>query len=214
MKRTVKVDPFLYCQPEKLFVEQLKKPVHFEKPEYFNKREADEDEAQLNGAYLLCDFQDELLQTIYDDFENFLSVYEISGNKYPIITKKGNTSKFESYKIITDDKQTIVLANDTEGIRRGLVYIEDEMRRREGAFLQKGETERTPFSYVITFRSDWETTKGKAFVDSLETGIVFEAVFLRLFYGVNAVLVPGNRYFFYVFAFLFVFADKFGFYLP
>ena len=38
-----------------------------------------------------------------------------------------------------------ILAEDTEGIRRALIFIEDEMQRREGAFLPLGITERHPF---------------------------------------------------------------------
>ena len=40
MKRPLCEDPFTYNQPEKLFIEELKKPVHSEKPLYFGKREA------------------------------------------------------------------------------------------------------------------------------------------------------------------------------
>ena len=36
IRKTIEKDPFLYCQPEKLFVEELKKPVHSVKPAYFN----------------------------------------------------------------------------------------------------------------------------------------------------------------------------------
>ena len=142
MKRTIKVDPFLHCQPEKLFVEELKSPVHSEKPDYFNRGCATKDEVDVNGAFLLCEYNDDLLRTIYDDFNNFLIVYQILGDRYPIVTRKGETEKFESYKIITDEKRTLIIANDTEGIRHGLVYVEDEMKRRQGAFLKKGKTER------------------------------------------------------------------------
>ena len=38
IRKTIEKDPFLYCQPEKLFVEELKKPVHEVKPAYFNVR--------------------------------------------------------------------------------------------------------------------------------------------------------------------------------
>lgn len=144
MKRPILEDPFTYNQPEKLFIEELKKPVHTEKPPYFGKREAEEGEVYLKGICLKGEFADENLETAYADFNNFLKVYEISGNDYFIITRKGETSVFEEYKIITDEEKTLLIAGDTEGIRRGLVYIEDEMRRREGAFLPFGETTRTP----------------------------------------------------------------------
>ena len=145
MKRQIKTDPFLTLQPQKLFVEELKSPVHAEKPSYFHTRTVENGEVDAYGMYLVEEYQDELLETIYADFNNFLKVYEIGGNRYPVITRKGETEKFESYQIITDSEKTVLIANDTEGIRRGLVYLEDEMRRREGAFLKAGKTERSPW---------------------------------------------------------------------
>ena len=145
MKRQIKVDPFLKRQPQKLFVEELKKPVHSEKPQGFNTRAVEKGEVNVSGVYLVVEYKDELLETAYADFNNFLNVYEIAGDKYPVITRRGATAKFESYKIVTDKEKTVLIANDTEGIRRGLVYIEDEMRRRGGAFLKEGKTERMPW---------------------------------------------------------------------
>ncbi|MBQ9922679.1 MAG: hypothetical protein IJO52_10860 [Clostridia bacterium] len=145
MKRKILKDPFLERQPEKLFVEELKKPVHSEKPSYFNKRKAKESEICVNGLYLVPEFKDELLETCYADFENFIRVYEIGGDKYPVITKKGITSVFEEYRITVDADKTVITAQDTEGIRRGIIYLEDEMMRREGAFLSLGEINRKPW---------------------------------------------------------------------
>jgi len=144
MIRQKKTDPFLYCQPEKKFVEELKKPVHAEKPPYFNKRAAEKDEVLTEGLCLKIEFEDALLETAYADFRVFAEVYGIEGERYPIIVRKEKTSVYEEYRIVTDKEQTVLSAGDTEGIRRGLVYLEDEMRRREGAFLPKGETVRTP----------------------------------------------------------------------
>ncbi|MBE6687645.1 MAG: hypothetical protein E7588_00020 [Ruminococcaceae bacterium] len=145
MKRKITVDPFLAKQPPKLFIDELKKPMHNQKPEYFNKRTIKNGEVCVNGIYLVTEFEDELLETCYDDFRNFCKVYEIEGDKYPIITRKGLTSVYEEYKIVTDSEKTVVIAADTEGIRRGVIYLEDEMRRREGAFLPEGEIVRTPW---------------------------------------------------------------------
>ena len=144
MIREKTTDPFLHCQPEKTFIEELKTPVHSEKPPYFGIRTAEENEVMVSGMYLCDSFEDVLLETAYADFKTFMEVFEIGGNRYPIIVRKGETSVFEEYKIITSDEKTILLAADTEGIRRGLVYLEDEMRRREGPFLPKGEFTRTP----------------------------------------------------------------------
>ena len=145
MKRQIKVDPFLTRQPQKLFVEELKKPVHSEKPKDFNTRAVERGEVDASGVYLVVEYEDELLETVYTDFNHFAKVYGIAGSSYPVITRKGETVSYESYKIVTDKEKTVLIANDTEGIRRGLVYIEDEMRRSEGAFLKAGETERKPW---------------------------------------------------------------------
>ncbi|MBR6700333.1 MAG: hypothetical protein IKL72_01235, partial [Firmicutes bacterium] len=147
MRRPRQTDPFLYCQPDKKFVEELKKPVHSEKPLYFNTRKKEDKEVDVNGLYLDIaeEFQDDLLETAYADFNTFAKVYELAGNQYPIKVRKGTTSVFEEYQIVTEEDGTVLLAGDTEGIRRGLIYIEDEMRRREGAFLPKGRITRTPW---------------------------------------------------------------------
>ncbi len=144
MLREKPIDPFLYCQPEKTFVEELKKPVHSLKHPYFGPRSIEEGEVDVSGMYLMPEFEDELLETAYADFNVFLTVYKMGGTHYPVITRRGETSVFEEYKIMTDEEKTILIAADTEGIRRGLVYLEDEMRRLEGPFLKKGETTRTP----------------------------------------------------------------------
>jgi len=144
MIRKKTIDPFLYCQPEKTFIEELRTPVHTEKPSYFGKRPTEEGEVLASGLYLDIEFEDVLLETAYADFRTFMKVYEISGNRYPLIVRKSKTSVYEEYQIETDDEKTILLAEDTEGIRRGLVYLEDEMRRREGPFWPKGKRTRTP----------------------------------------------------------------------
>lgn len=147
MRRKRPTDPFLYCQPEKEFVEELKKPVHAERPAYFHTRSAQEGEVCAEGLYLdiAADFQDELLETAYADFNTFAKVYKVAGRCYPIRVRRKTTSVFEEYELVIDETGTVLFANDTEGIRRGLIYIEDEMRRREGAFLPKGSITRTPW---------------------------------------------------------------------
>ncbi len=147
MKRTVKVDPFFSNQPPLSFIEDLKKPLHQEKPEYFGKKEKSQSEIDVSGLYIANKFADdpnELLETIYADFNNFLKVYEIGGNRFPIYLDKGDTECFEAYKLIIENDKIKIIANDTEGIRRGIIYLEDELRRREGAFLEEGVISKKP----------------------------------------------------------------------
>ena len=47
MKQKNKVDPFLKRQPQKLFVEDLKKPVQSEKPKAFNVRAVEKGEVNV-----------------------------------------------------------------------------------------------------------------------------------------------------------------------
>ena len=147
MKRTIKKDPFFEAQPPLSFVEDLKKPLHLKKPKNYGTRERTEQEIDARGLFIAEFFPDDpdgLLETIYDDFKRFTACFEIAGNRFPVVLKKGETECFEAYKIaITNDGITIT-ANDTEGIRRGLIYLEDELKRKEHAFLDPGEISRKP----------------------------------------------------------------------
>ena len=147
MKRTVKLDPWFSKQPPLTFVEELKKPIHTEKPNYYGKREIKENEISVDGLFIatkFCDDPKNLLETIYDDFDKFLKLYEIGGNKFPVHLKKGDTQCFEAYTIEVSGSEITITANDTEGIRRGIIYLEDELRIKEGAFLEEGTIKRVP----------------------------------------------------------------------
>jgi len=143
---SVRVDPFFYKQPPLLFVEELKKPLHSEKPDWFCRSVPDAGEVSTAGMYLHREFPDNegLLETAIADFEAFLSVYEISGNRYPVKLAYRETECFEAYRICISENECTIEAADTEGIRRALVYLEDEMCRREGPFLPLGSISRKP----------------------------------------------------------------------
>lgn len=144
---SVRIDPFFYKQPSLSFVEELRSPLHISKPEWFECRELKEGEISTLGAFLQNLFVDSegLLKTATDDFERFLGIYEISGKQYPIILKKSDTPCYEAYRICITEANCQVEANDTEGIRRALVYLEDEMLRRGGPILPLGTISRQPF---------------------------------------------------------------------
>jgi hypothetical protein len=61
-----------------------------------------------------------------------VSDINISDGGKIIKTAYSETECFEAYRIVVDKDGCTVLAADTEGIRRGLVFLEDEMLRREG----------------------------------------------------------------------------------
>ena len=74
MERLVKLDPFFDKQPPLSFVEDLKKPLHTSAPEYYGKREKDENEIDAHGLYLdtlYPDDPDGLLETVYADIKLF-----------------------------------------------------------------------------------------------------------------------------------------------
>lgn len=147
MKRLVKIDPFFDKQPPLSFVEDLKKPLHSSRPEYYGIRKKDEGEVDAHGIYIdtyYPDDPDNLLETVYNDLELFFNVYGIGGDKYPIKIVKGHVGCFESYVVEISENGITITADDTEGVRRGLIFIEDELRRRENAFLEPGTTKRVP----------------------------------------------------------------------
>lgn len=143
---SVRIDPFFYKQPPLKFVEELKSPLHTQKPDWFGRMLPEAGEICAFGACLKNNFPDEegLLETATADFREFLNVYGIAGDRYPIILERAETECFEAYRICAAEGFCRVEANDTEGIRRALVYLEDEFHRREGAILPEGIISRKP----------------------------------------------------------------------
>lgn len=141
-----RVDYFFDKQPPLLFVEELRKPLHTYKPKWFSRTEISAGEVYVQGTYLVNYFPDEekLLETATEDFNFFLSLYGIAGDRYPIKIVKYPTQCFEAFCIRVHTDGCEIQANDTEGVRRALVYLEDEMHRREGAILPLGEIVRKP----------------------------------------------------------------------
>ena len=146
MKRTVTVDPFFTDQPEKAFLGELTAPLHARKPSFFHDREPEKDEIGAKGMYLAGRFEGDrgLLDVSYADFERFLAVCGMAGRRYPLRFARGESECFESYRITVKEDETVITAADTEGVRRALVYLEDEFCRREGPCLPRGEIARRP----------------------------------------------------------------------
>ena len=142
-----RIDPFYYDQPTLEFIDELKRPLHEAKPSWFGRKNKKHGEANVFGMYLdRGDFQNEaLLCSAYEDFLRFLEIYEISGTSYPVKIEKINTDTYESYEINISDKETVIKAGDTEGVRRAIIYLEDEIRRSEGAFLPLGNIRKKPW---------------------------------------------------------------------
>lgn len=148
MKRTVLTDPYFYNQPSMTFIDDLKKPVHEKAPGYYGKRKIEDGEIDVHGLYIANRFSDDadnLLDTVYDDFSRFLKVYGIGGKKFPVYIEKTKTECFEAYSVEIAQEKIVIAANDTEGIRRGIIYLEDELKISENAFLKPCKISRKPF---------------------------------------------------------------------
>ncbi|MBE5867067.1 MAG: hypothetical protein E7292_12905 [Lachnospiraceae bacterium] len=143
---SAKIDSFFYKQPPFLFVEELKQPLHRKKPTWFVRSIQAESEVCAEGAFLVYEFEDKegLLVTATEDFEKFLAVFSMTGDRYPIKIIQGETACLEAYDIEITAEGCTITANDTEGIRRGLIYLEDELQRREGPYLPLGRIARKP----------------------------------------------------------------------
>ena len=146
MLREVKLDPFFTDQPELEFLEDLKSPLWKERPAGFGERAIEEGEIDVSGLYLETGFPDPegLLETIYDDFAKFLRVTRIAGRRIPVRIAEAETPVFEAYRVTVSPEAVTIEAADTEGVRRALIRIEDELRRREGPYLPAGTVERAP----------------------------------------------------------------------
>lgn len=149
MRYRIFEDKFINRQPDMDFVSELLRPVHADAPFAYTVRKAEENEVFVPSLFLSPEFPDPegLLETAYSDFREFMRAANIaeSDNGVLLRTCIAHTECREAYRLtVTGDGITLEAA-DTEGIRRGLIFIEDEMSRREGRFLPLGVIERRPF---------------------------------------------------------------------
>ncbi|MBQ2966679.1 MAG: hypothetical protein IJE10_00990 [Clostridia bacterium] len=140
------LDLFVDKQPPMAFVEELKKPLHAEKPKGFGLREKETGEIDVRGMYLDIRFPDEkgLLETAFDDFDTFLKVYEMGGTRYPVRIEMGKTSCFEEHIVTVSESECVICSADTEGVRRALVHLEDLITESEAPFLKPFTETRKP----------------------------------------------------------------------
>ena len=155
-----RLDPFFKEQPPLKFIDDLKQPYYTKKPEGFGKREPEASEADCRGIYVSKRFPEgeELLETAYFDFDRFTELFGIAGERFPISIIKADMPKFEAYRIKSADDGITVEAGDTEGVRRALVYIEDEFSRRCGAYFPKDEIYREPVMHTRITRGFFSPT--------------------------------------------------------
>ena len=124
-------------QPSFEFLKELNGPVHAHVPP-----------GNLGCARLETCFPDEknLLETAYDDFRDYLAASGIrQGPAYRFICQQRESACFEAYTVSFHPDRCVISAADTEGIRRALVFVEDEMLRRGGSLPTSGIIEKKPW---------------------------------------------------------------------
>ena len=128
------------------FIDQLKAPLHT--PFIWRRTRKGRNEVDLRkGVSLAWQFSDPAgrLDTACDDFNRFLVAAGIPSGAYPIITAHTNTECDEEYLIEIHEGACLLRAQDTEGIRRALVALEDRITSTGGPFLPYGTIHRKPF---------------------------------------------------------------------
>lgn len=131
------------------FIDLLSKPIHSKRPTNRKKIKPKDGEIYLSAVNLTLNFADNegLLDTAIEDFKRFLFVSEIeeseTGLPFTLEIRCGFLP--EEYLITVEQERITLTASDTEGLRRGLIFIEDEMNRRSGSYLPLGVIRRKPF---------------------------------------------------------------------
>lgn len=127
-------------------IEELSEPINWLRP--LRKDKVRADEADLNcGITLFPQFPDpeKLLETAYDEFLRLCNEFGIpaTGN-YQIITEKSPTRCKEAFSVCVEKDRCLIRAADTEGIRRGIYFVMDEILASSGPYMPLGKTERHP----------------------------------------------------------------------
>ena len=128
------------------FIEDLKAPLW--KSHRFQNRKARRNEVSLEkGVRIHHHFPDPegLLETAYADLDRFFEAGRIRlDGDYPIFIRREGTDCPEAYRVQVRGGECVISANDTEGARRGIFFLQDEILRTGGAFLPLGVTARQP----------------------------------------------------------------------
>ena len=123
----MRIDEFFEKQPEPKFIEWLNSPLHETAPEIFGDREPERGEVRANGAYIASVYEPyrEIIETATLDFEKFLKVSCVFGDRYPITIEFSEGFSEESYSITVNEDKTVIRASDSEGARRAVYYLEE-----------------------------------------------------------------------------------------
>ncbi len=137
-------------QSEWAFVADLAAPMTW--TPYWSRAEALDTEADLGkGVTIEAQFPDPegLLDTAYQDLRAFFAETRLpTGGPYRIHTEHRPTNRSESFQLVVQASECRIQAGDTEGLRRGIFFLEDLLLGAEGPFLPLGELERAPFIHT------------------------------------------------------------------
>lgn len=129
------------------FIEELSQPYkrHFN----WTRSSINSNEADLSrGVSIKINFPDpeQRLKTAYEDLNSFFTDSGLGNSSdYKIIIEKNDSACFEAYRLDIKSDSCWIQANDSEGIRRGIYYLEDLLLGADGPFLKQGIIERKPW---------------------------------------------------------------------
>ena len=128
------------------FVDELQQPL-WQAFQWAPRRARRGEVALAAGVVVDAGFPDPSgrLDTAYQDLDRFLAAAAIPRpGPYRIRTGHLAPAAREAYRVVVGRDHCEILAADTEGIRRGIFFVEDEIQRAGGAFLRLGTTAKQP----------------------------------------------------------------------
>jgi hypothetical protein len=134
---------------EWLFLQELRQPEQRCLRWQLDKGAAPPDHLDLRpGLTLLRDFPDPegLLETAYDDLRKLLALAGLpEEGAVPCRFKQANTGAQESFCLQIDANGITLSAADTEGLRRGIYFLEEQLTAATAPFIPFAELRRQPW---------------------------------------------------------------------
>ncbi len=137
-------EPSQPVQSDWKFIGELRLPEY--RVAYWKRTTPQACEADISEGIRVCsEFPDPSgdLDTAYEDMEHFFDECGIvQDGDYRIITSYGDAGENDSFQIHVELDLCRIIAKNTEGIRRGIFYLEDLLLGADGPFLKIGEIHR------------------------------------------------------------------------
>ncbi len=132
MLRQVVRDEFFDNQPERKFIKKLRE-YEFAKINFAdcskNNAIAPKSIAIDKGVFA----KDKNLSPVWFDFDEFLKLNGIKGEDFIVSIQKVEGYEKEEYEIVVTEKGVIIKASETEGVRRGVLKLEDLLVQGHGS---------------------------------------------------------------------------------